>query len=442
MRGSGGDIAPAADYLGDSRMAPGQIRVILLCAVIALLDGFDTQAIGFVAPVIASAWKLPLPIFGPVFAVGLVGGLLGAVLFGFVADRMGRRVTLLSTVALFATGTLLTITARTPLELGALRFVTGLGLGGAMPSMIALAAEYAPTSRRNTLVTAMFCGFPLGAVIGAVASVLLMATHGWEAVFLAGGIAPVVLLLALVMWLPESIGWLMANGRQDQAATILSRMGKAKSTLPQPTEQPPRPSLRNLFHGRLGIGTVLLALIFFVSLLLVFLLVSWIPAFAVQAGYSVRAGTLASAVLNLTGICGSLTIGALSDRNGAYRVVGTTYALGGALISVLALLSSPAGAIFPFCVIAGFLCIGSQMCAVSIASQFYPVALRGTGVGWAMGMGRFGGIAGPLIGATLVSSGAGSLFWLVASLSGAAAVGILLMGRLTQIPSKTAENND
>jgi AAHS family 4-hydroxybenzoate transporter-like MFS transporter len=434
----GGDIAPATDYLGDGPIAFAQIRVIVLCALIALLDGFDTQVIGFVAPVIAAEWNLPVALFGPVFAVGLLGGLLGAVVFGFLADRMGRRVTLLATVALFAIGSLFTFTARTPFELGSWRFITGMGLGGAMPSVIALAAEYAPAGRRNTLVTAMFCGFPLGAVVGALASVPLMEMHGWKAVFLAGGVAPLILLLVLIMWLPESISWLMTNGKQEEANIILARMGKAKPVLFQNREPSPRPSLGNLFRGKLAIGTVLLGLIFFVSLLLVFLLVSWIPTFAVQAGYSVRVGTMAAAVLNLTGICGSLTIGALSDRKGACRVVGATYALGAALISVLAVVSSPAGAIFPFCVIAGFFCIGSQMCAVSIASQFYPVAMRGTGLGWTMGMGRFGSIAGPLIGATMVSGGAGSLFWVVAGLSGGAAVGIFLMGLLTQVPSKAA----
>lgn len=414
----------------DGRLSGYQIVVIALCAIIAMLDGFDTQAIGFVAPVIAADWGLPLAGFGPIFAIGLLGGLLGAVLFGLVADRKGRRVTLLATVALFALGSLLTALAHTPFELGLFRFVTGLGLGGAMPSIIALTSEYAPARMRNTLVSAMFCGFPFGAVVGALVSTPLIEHFGWMSVFLLGGIVPLILLPVLAVRIPESLGWLVALGDHARVDAILARMGKtAARTGPEAAAAPPRSSIAALFVGGRAFGTVLLAMVFFVSLLIVYLMVSWVPGIAVQAGHSVRFGVLSAGVLNLTGIVGSLTIGALSDRKGAYRVVGIAYGLGALAIAALALAAAPGTTILLFCVLAGFFCIGSQMCAVSIASQFYPVELRGAGVGWAMGMGRFGAIAGPLIGATLISAdGAARLFALVAILSAVAGAGILVMG--------------
>jgi AAHS family 4-hydroxybenzoate transporter-like MFS transporter len=426
-------VPPAGPgFRDDGRLSGYQIIVIILCATIAVLDGFDTQAVGFVAPVIAGDWGLPLADFGTIFAVGLLGGLLGAVLFGMIADRKGRRLTLIVTVALFALGSLLTALARTSLELGLFRFGTGLGLGGAMPSIIALTSEYSPARLRNTLITAMFCGFPLGAVVGALVSTPLIERFGWESVFLLGGIVPLTLLPALALWIPESIGWLIGRGDHVRVDAILARIGKAPARIepgPAGETSPPRSSIAGLFAGGRAFGTLLLALVFFVSLLIVYLMVSWVPGIAVQAGHSVRFGVLSAGVLNLTGIAGSLTIGRLSDRRGAYRVVGSAYLLGALAIAVLALAAAPGTTILIFCILAGFFCIGSQMCAVSIASQFYPVDLRGTGVGWSMGMGRFGAIAGPLIGATLVgANGAEKLFELVAALSAVAGIGILVMG--------------
>ncbi|MDA5194443.1 MFS transporter [Govanella unica] len=426
----------AIDLVGDNGLSRYQKLVVILCATIALLDGFDTQAIGFVAPVIAQEWAMPLAAFGPIFAVGLLGGLVGAVLFGLVADRYGRRITLLLTVALFALGSLVTPLATTGWELGFYRLVTGLGLGGAMPSIIALTSEYSPARMRTTLIVAMFCGFPLGAVVGAILSAPLIAHFGWESVFLLGGIVPILLLPILVLRMPESLGWLTARQNINAVNVILSRMGKPPVTIAalaradeQNLEGQGKTSIYALFtEGRL-IGSLLIAGVFFVSLLLVFLMVSWIPAIAVESGLSVQKGVLAAAVLNITGIIGSLLIGAVSDRLGVYRIVGGAYLLGGAAVVLLALGAQPSSTIFLFCAVAGFFCIGAQMCVISIASQFYPVDIRATGVGWSMGMGRFGAIVGPLIGAALIGGTAGkSLFWIVSVLSILAGIGILILG--------------
>lgn len=423
--------ASAIDAVDDGRLGGYQARVIAMCAAIALLDGFDTQAIGFVAPAIAAEWHEPLAAFGMVFAIGLAGGLLGAILFGAVADRFGRRATILATVAIFAGGTLLTATAGTLGALGVYRFVTGLGLGGAMPSIIALASEYAPRRHRATLVVAMFCGFPLGAVIGALLSAPAIQACGWQSLFVAGGLIPLLLCLLIAWQLPESFDWLIARGRREQAARIVERMGKG--ALPADLSAPVRPagsSLVSLFTEGRAIGSLLLAAIFFVSLLLVYLLVSWVPAIAVMAGHSVSAGVLAAGMLNFTGIGGALAIAAASDRLGPFHSVGTAYAIGAVAIALVALTLPADRAVFVFCALAGLFCIGAQMGAVSIASQFYPIALRGTGVGWSMAMGRLGAIAGPLIGAAMIGSGSPgpALFQSTAILSAVAAIGILLMG--------------
>jgi AAHS family 4-hydroxybenzoate transporter-like MFS transporter len=427
------------DAVDDGKLSGAQAQLIALCALIALLDGFDTQAIGFVAPVIAAEWALPLADFGLIFAVGLVGGLVGAISFGAIADRIGRRATLLITVTLFALGSLLTAIASNPTELVIYRAVTGLGLGGAMPSLIALTSEYSPKRMRTMLVTAMFCGFPLGAVIGAILSAPVIEMFGWTWVFIAGGALPLLLLPAIAFALPESLAWLHTHQRRDEANAILARMRKLP--LPAAASSARDTRVRNDFIASLfgegrAIGSLVLGATFFVSLLLSYLLVSWLPSIAVEAGLTVRMGVISAAVLNLSGVVGSLIIGLLSDRAGAFRIVGAGYVLGALSIVALVNLGGVGAGVMQFAAIAGLLCIGAQMCLVSVAAQFYPAAVRGAGVGWCMGIGRFGAIAGPLIGATLVASeGASAMFLLVAGLSGLAGLGVIAMSLIYRTPS-------
>lgn len=203
------DVATAIDRAPFSN---AQRRIVFLCGLIAMLDGFDTQAIAFVAPVIASKWGLPVSAFGAVFGAGLAGLMLGALVFGPAADRYGRRRVTIATTALFGAFTLMTAWSDSLTTLLVLRFLTGLGLGGAMPNIIALTAEYSPARSRATMVSLMFCGFPLGAVLGGFLAARMIPALGWESTFLLGGALPLVLLPVLVAWLPESIRLLAARG--------------------------------------------------------------------------------------------------------------------------------------------------------------------------------------------------------------------------------------
>lgn len=390
-----------------------QVLVIAMCGLVALLDGFDTQSVAFVVPLIAKEWELPLSAFGPVFAAGLLGGLIGAVVFGSVADRFGRRITLLVTVALFAAGSLITPLVDSQLELTLIRLLTGLGLGGALPSIISLTAEYSPGRSRATLVTAMFCGFPLGAVVGAVGSAPLIAAFGWKSVFIAGGLIPLLLLPLLAWIMPESIAWLRRRGRADEIGRILERMGGRENcdgNVSDVAEGHPSVAITAPFQQGRALGTVLFAWAFFVSLLGVYLLVSWVPTIAAQAGHSIKASIMAAAVLNLTGIIGSLLIARANDRLNPYRVVSGAFALGALGILILALTFDVGAAIFPFTIVAGLLCIGAQVSLVSLASAFYPVEVRARGLGILMAAGRVGAIAGPLVGGIFIDkSGAGEV---------------------------------
>ncbi|MEQ1811300.1 MAG: MFS transporter [Terricaulis sp.] len=420
------------DLVDDGKLSGFQILIIALCAFVALIDGFDTQAIGFVAPVMAADLGIDLPHFGPVFSAALFGGLIGAAGFGALADRLGRRTTLMVTVTLFAAGSLLTATATDLNYLIGYRLLAGLGLGGAMPSLVALASEYSPKKTRTTLVTAMFCGFPLGAVIGAVISAPLIGIYGWKWIFVVGGVVPLLFLPIIALFIPESLRWLLDRGRRADADRILMKMRKPAlpTDLPVLSAAVVKPSyLRSLFGDGRAIGTVLLACVFFVSLSISYLLVSWLPSIAVEAGHSLRLAVMTVAILNLSGIVGSLVIGSISDRVGPFAIVSSGYAIGAVGIFALTLLNQSTSAVFIFAFVAGLLCIGAQMCLVAVSALFYPVAMRGAGAGWCMSMGRVGASAGPLIGAAFIGEGDPTqVFRLVALLAACAGVGVFLIG--------------
>jgi AAHS family 4-hydroxybenzoate transporter-like MFS transporter len=434
---------PLAALIDDEALSPYQVVVITLCALIAMLDGFDTQVIGFVAPAIATSLHLRIEMFGPIFASGLFGGLLGALLFGRVADRSGRKRTILTTLVVIAGGTLLTVKAESATQLLLLRFLTGLGLGGAIPSIIALSAEYAPRRLRSTLVTAMFCGFPLGAAIGGVASTPLLLLYDWRALFIAGSAVLVVLFPVVWVGLPESIRWLAVRGRYEEIGRILARMqrrerwdGTAAVMSDPAADSGPHTSghesthVARLFESGRGAGTLLLCLTVFLSLLLVYLLVSWIPTLAQQTGRGPAAGALAAALLNLSGIAGGLCAARLSDRFGTYRAMSASYLAGAAVVLALGLGTELQTSIYWFAAMAGLFCVGAQLCVLALASAYYPTQLRATGVGWAVGVGRIGAIAGPLVGSLLIGAPSThlSLFLVIAATSAGAGAAILSMG--------------
>ena len=420
--------------LDSSRLGGFRLGVIVSCALVAMIDGFDTQAIGLVAPDIAADWGVNAATFGLVFGIGLFGGLIGAFLFGLTSDRYGRRPNLLVAVGLFGVITLLTPLVDSVPELMAVRFVTGLGLGGALPGIIALTSEYTPARMRTTVVGLMFCGFPLGAVLGGLVAARLIPVLGWPAVFYVGGGLPLLLLPVLALRLPESARFLAMAGDHVGLGRILRRMGSP--VRPEDIQAEPaatRSRVSSLFTEGRAAGTLLIWLVMFLSLLLAYLLVNWIPIVARQTGVGAASAILGVAALNLGGILGCVTLGRLADRSGRPTLVlAVAYALGGVAIAGIGRSGGSGGTLLLACFVAGLLSIGAQLCTVALIAGFYDTALRATGVGSSVGVGRIGGIVGPVLGGLLVGAGMGApgLFLLTGLASLGAAATLFALGRV------------
>jgi len=401
--------------LDANSLSPFQICTIALCALVALIDGFDTQAIAFAAPVIAKVWSADLSLFGPVFGAGLLGLTIGALVLGPAADRFGRKpIIVLSTLA-FGVGSLVTVFADNMTGLTAYRFMTGLGLGGAMPNIIALTSEFAPKRIRAFVVTSMFCGFPIGAVVGGLVSSKAIPVYGWESVFIAGGVLPLLLVPALIIWLPESVRFLAAQiGGAKQASALLSRIDSHavigfSASPPRPTGPSTRAGIGALFAERQVAGTLLLWTAFFCNLLVLYFLINWLPSVLQRAGVSLERAILATALLNAGGVVGGLAFSWIIDRFGPRMVLTLAYLGAAVLVSAIGIEWNSAATTYGIIAAAGFCVIGAQFGMNALAAEYYPTSLRSTGVGAALGIGRVGAMMGPLVGGVLISLDLGTM---------------------------------
>src|SRR5260221_5782633 len=272
-----------AEFIDQQPVGGFQINLLLTCAAVLFLDGFDTQAIGFVAPALAKEWGLSKGALGPVFSAGLFGLMIGALVFGPLADRVGRKkIIILSTLA-FGLGALVTAFVQDVNTLLAIRFLTGLGLGGAMPNGIGMTSEFNPRRRRATMVMIMFCGFSVGAARGGLLGGALIPQFGWRSVFVVGGVAPLLLVPVLALRLPESVRFLALTGRaHERVAELLGFIGPRAVFAPATQFVVHEPELAgipvlHLFRDGRTLVTLLLWVVFFMSLLDLYLLSNWLP---------------------------------------------------------------------------------------------------------------------------------------------------------------------
>jgi AAHS family 4-hydroxybenzoate transporter-like MFS transporter len=429
------------DHIDRHPVGAFQLRVLLVCAAVLFIDGFDTQAIGYVAPALAQEWKLARSALGPVFSAGLLGLMIGALIFGTIADRIGRkRIIVLSSVA-FGIGTLLTMFVQDATWLIVLRFLTGLGLGGAMPNAVALTSEFSPHRRRATMVMAMFAGFSIGAALGGLLAAALIPVFGWRSVFLVGGLAPLLLAPVLLLVLPESIRYLaLVGGRDREVAELLRRITPAmtfEGDVRFVVHEPRLPGLpvAHLFAEGRGVTTLLLWVVFFMSLLDLYLLSNWLPTVLNDLGVSVSLAAAIGAMLQVGGVVGTFTLGRLIDRF-SFRALALTYVCAAAAVAAIGFTSHSTDLVTIAIFAAGFCIVGGQIASNALAATFYPTAIRSTGVGWALGIGRVGSIVGPLVGGAMLARDADvqTLFAVAAIPALIAATAAVLLARAATRP--------
>lgn len=413
-----------------------QVYVAFLCGLIALLDGFDTQAMAIAAPTLAAAWQIPLADFGGVLSASLLGLMIGALSLGSLGDKFGRKNIILVSFTAVGVFSFLTAFSSSLAELWIYRFLTGIGLGGTIPNAIALTAEYAPARRKTVFVAIMFCGFPLGAAFGGFIADQIIADYSWRAIFWIGGVLPVLFSFALFFLLPESIYFLArGNNGGRLVSKCLSRMdpdftptGDEKYTVDVGAEGGEASVFALLAPDRI-FATSLIWMIFFLNLLMLYFLLSWLPGLMSDAGLSRDVAFRAVGIFNLGGVVGGVALSFACDRWGVIRVLVPTFILTGIAIIATGQLFGQLELMYTAIFFAGVGVVGGQLALNVIAAMYYPTAIRSTGLGWALGMGRAGSVIAPLLGGLLLSLAwsKDSIFWLLGVAAFACVWGLLVL---------------
>ncbi len=399
--------------IDDRPMRPHQWMTVLMCGLVMFLDGFDTQAISYMAPHIAEEWNLPRSMLGPIFSAALVGLMIGYLFLSPLSDRFGHKRMVVWSTAAFAGCTLLCLLANDVTTLVLLRFATGIGLGAATPSAVALTSEYSPKRWRASFVLAIYCGFSLGFVVAGLTSGWLIPAHGWRSLFVVGAIVPLILTPFLVFFLPEAITTLTRTG-SDQAAALaqlrrldptLELRDLSAPTSPS-TAAPPRAPLRAILSPERRVGTVLLWLVFIINLGTFYAMQSWMPTILTDLEYPTATVVATTTIFTVGGIFAALVVGPLMDRISPYLALAGVYGAGFVFVGAIGLLlGAGATTLLVASFLAGVCVSGGQKSVIALAAVFYEAPVRSTGVGWALGIGRIGGIGGPLIVAAALGAG-------------------------------------
>ena len=374
-----------------------QWAIVALCATLLIVDGYDVFVAGTVLPTLIAEWGLTKPQAGALQAWALFGMMFGALVFGQLADRIGRKKGIAISFLLFTTSTLLTGFATSPDQFKIFRFIAGLGCGGLMPNTVALMNEYAPKRLRSTMVALMFSGYSVGGMVAAGLGIGLIPHYGWQPMFFAAAVP--LLLLPLIVWqLPESIGFLLRQGQQDKAKRIYAKLYpttvlESGDTLVFSETKSASTSVTELFRHQRTLSTLMLWVAFFCCLLLVYLLSSWLPKVLQEAGYAEKASLLSLFSLNFGGMAGAIVGGWLGDRFGLPKVV-VGFFIAAAVSIALIGYNPPSTILFLMVFVAGAATIGTQILLYASVAQLYNLSIRSTGLGWASGVGRIGAIVG------------------------------------------------
>jgi len=415
----------------DARPVSGfQVGIFLLLGSAMIMDGFDVQSMGFVAPDIIRVWDVPQAALGPVFSASLLGMLFGSLGLSVLADRIGRRPVLVGSMAFIGVCMLATAFVTSIPQLLAARFVTGLGIGGIMGNAMALVSEYSPARKRVSTMMVVSCGFTGGAVLGGAIAAWLIPLAGWRAVFGFGAALSLIIAALMARYIPESLQFLVLRGRRiERVAQWLRRIaplaGPIDGLAGYIVHEPPGKGtpIGELFHAGRALPTLLLWGVNFANLLNLFFLANWLPTIISGAGYKGDVGIALGILLQVGGVIGTVGMGFLIDRLGFYRVLVPALLLASVSIAMIGQSGMPLLAVAV--VVSGFCVVGAQPAINALAATIYPTRVRATGIGWTLGIGRAGSIVGPVVAGYFVSHG-----WSTSAIFGAAGVPAALAGAM------------
>lgn len=387
-----------------------QITVIAISLMLNMLDGFDVAAMAYTAHNIGEDLALPADKLGLVFSAALAGMMTGAMFIAPYSDVIGRRKMVLICVLTIGLSMCLTALANSLSQLVILRFITGLGVGGMLASLAAICSEYAPAKYRSLSVMIITGGYPIGATVGGFIAAPLIPAYGWESVFLAGGIATLAMGAAVYFFMPESLQFTLRKGGPDVLASankILQRLGSnTLESMPELDEQEnqDKANVFSLLTRDRRRNTLLLWSSFLFCFVCLYFMMSWIPKLVVTAGMSEATGVYAGVAFNGGAVVGIFTLGWLSSRIGLSRLI-SSFLSSAAVLMVVFVFADGVNNLYPSLFVIGFLLQGGFVGLYAIAAKIYPTELRSTGVGWAIGLGRFGAVVGPYVGGLLIAAG-------------------------------------
>jgi AAHS family 4-hydroxybenzoate transporter-like MFS transporter len=400
-------VSATEHALENQRIGGLQIRVAALCTLVQICDGYDINSIAWAVPSLIHTWHLPPPAFTTVFLWSSIGIMIGALSSGPIGDRVGRKPLLLASLAIFGAASLLSAVAGSLAMLGLLRFFTGLGIGGCFAGAASLTGDYTPQRRRAMMIMVSFTGAPVGGFVGGQIVAALLPHFGWPIIFVLGGVFPLILLPVLALWLPESPRFLASRQNLSaRHAAVLQRLdiapGQAEA---HPLDVASSNPIKMLFGPGYALQTVLLWIIYFCSLMNLFLFAYWMPTVLNLIGFTPAQAVFASSMRDFGAIFAVLYLGWAIDRVGPERSLAFHYAIGALFIGVIALFALPYAILLATTFLAGMAIIGSQTGLNAACGKLYPARMRTTGLGWALGIGRLGGIAAPVLGGYLLKLG-------------------------------------
>jgi len=398
------------EALREGKMTAFQIVVVVICVTLNMVDGFDVLAMSFTAPLVAREWGVEPATLGVLLSAGLVGMGTGAVLISPIADVIGRRAVVILSTIIMSLGMFASAWTDTVPELWLCRLVTGLGIGGVLATGNTLLAEYSPTRWRDFVISTMVIGYPTGAIIGGSVFAYLVSEYGWRSAFLFGSAASTLMLPFIVLYLPESLDFLLTRRRAnalEQVNAVLKRLGKAPLTaLPAiPREESATKAVVGVIELRYRRATILMVLSYFMLMFSFYFVLSWTPKNLVDLGFTDQQGIRALLLINVGGIFGGLTCGYFARRLNARSV--TSCMLVALFFSIVGYGMVQSG-LLPMMTLAflvGFFLMSAMAGLYIIVPKVYPPNVRNTGTGLAIGIGRVGAMVGPALAGYLIAAG-------------------------------------